>query len=156
AVAVGGYHTVALKRDGTAVAWGRNAEGQTTVPAGLSGVVAIAAGDRHTVILKSNGTVVAWGDNSSGQTNVPAGLNGVTAIAAGSEHTLALVGSGLSSAPIITVLSIGNDLTLVWPTTTAAYRVESTLSLSPSITWTNVTGNFQTNGRSISIVLPIT
>ena len=33
----------------------------TTVPAGLSDVVAIAAGAEHTVALKADGTVVAWG-----------------------------------------------------------------------------------------------
>ena len=33
------------------VAWGSNLFGQTTVPAGLSGVVAIAAGELHTVAL---------------------------------------------------------------------------------------------------------
>ena len=66
------------------MAWGNNSEGQATVPAGLSGVIAIAAGDDHSLALKSDGTVVAWGWNTYGQTNVPAGLSGVTAIAAGS------------------------------------------------------------------------
>ena len=67
-----------------------NDKGQSTVPAGLSGVVAIAAGGFHTVALKQDGTVVAWGDNNKGQTKVPAGLSGVVAIAAGGEHTVAL------------------------------------------------------------------
>ena len=62
AIAAGNGHTVALKSDGTVVAWGYNFYGQTTVPPGLSGVTAIAAG-YHTVALKSDGTVVAWGDN---------------------------------------------------------------------------------------------
>ena len=79
-----------LTRGGTVVAWGGNSEGQTTVPAGLSGVVAIAAGGLHTVALKQDGTVVAWGDNGNGQTTVPAGLSGVVAIAAGGSHTVAL------------------------------------------------------------------
>ena len=79
-----------LTRGGTVVAWGGNSEGQTTVPAGLSGVVAIAAGTFHTVALKQDGTVVAWGYNDSGQTKVPAGLSGVVAIAAGRYHTVAL------------------------------------------------------------------
>ncbi|KAB2661568.1 MAG: hypothetical protein DVB32_02330, partial [Verrucomicrobia bacterium] len=80
--------------DGTVVAWGDNSYGQTTVPAGLTGVTAIAAGSYHTVRLKSDGTVVAWGWNIFGQTTVPAGLTGVTAIAAGAFHTVALKSDG--------------------------------------------------------------
>ena len=79
-----------LTQGGTVVAWGGNSDGQTTVPAGLSGVVALAAGGFHTVALKQDGTVVAWGHNTSGQTTVPAGLSGVVAIAAGGSHTVAL------------------------------------------------------------------
>ncbi len=62
---------MALKGDGTVAAWGRNFSGQTTVPAGLSGVTAIAAGDNHAVALKADGTVVAWGNNAVGQTTTP-------------------------------------------------------------------------------------
>jgi len=112
AIAAGSYHTVAVKSDGTVVAWGSNTDfygnvaGQSTVPAGLSGVIAVAAGGAHTLALKSNGTVAAWGNNNSGQVNgtapvttaggnslmlnVPAGLTGIKAVAAGLEHSLAL------------------------------------------------------------------
>jgi len=53
---------LALKPNGTVVGWGAGGSGQSgirhfgqiTVPAGLSGVVAIAAGVRHTVALKLN------------------------------------------------------------------------------------------------------
>ena len=34
AIAAGGYHSLALTSDGTVVAWGRNYEGQTTMPIG--------------------------------------------------------------------------------------------------------------------------
>jgi len=51
---------MALKADGTVVAWGDNGEGQADVPAGLTDVIAIAAGLSHSVALKSYGTVVAW------------------------------------------------------------------------------------------------
>ncbi|WP_407541942.1 hypothetical protein Q0M94_20935 (plasmid) [Deinococcus radiomollis] len=90
-----GYqHSVALKSDSTVVAWGDNTSGQSTVPAGLSGVVAVSAGYRHSVALKSDGTVVAWGDNTSGQLNVPAGLSGVVTVAGGGLHSVALKSDG--------------------------------------------------------------
>ncbi|MCX6874714.1 MAG: cadherin-like beta sandwich domain-containing protein [Verrucomicrobia bacterium] len=94
AIAAGNEHTVALKNDGTVVAWGRNVEGQTTLPGGLSGVTAIVAGGDTSYALKSDGTVVAWGDNLHGQRDVPAGLSGVTAIAAGGHHAMALKNDG--------------------------------------------------------------
>jgi hypothetical protein len=87
-------HNLALFDNGTVFAWGNNQGGQTTVPAGLSGVVAIAAGYGHSLALKSDGKVVAWGSNASGQTNVPAGLSGVIAIAGGLQHSLALKSDG--------------------------------------------------------------
>ena len=90
---------MALKDDGSVVAWGQTCCGISTVPAAARhGVTAIAAGVFHTVALKSDGTVVAWGDNSFGQTTVPAGLSGVTAIAAGGNHTMALIGKAVPVA----------------------------------------------------------
>lgn len=94
-VAGGEQHSVALKADGTVVAWGNGYYGQTTVPAGLSDVVALSAGMRFSLALKSDGTVVAWGAWSSGQgVTVPAGLNQVVAVAAGNSHVLALKTDG--------------------------------------------------------------
>ena len=71
AVAGGAWHSLALKSDGTVVAWGDNESGQTNVPQGLSNVMAIAAGNFHSVALKNDGRVVSWGDIGEGQTNVP-------------------------------------------------------------------------------------
>ena len=93
-VAAGTHHSLALKSDGTVVAWGFNYSGQCTVPSGLSGVIAIAAGNSHSLALKSDGTVVAWSDNGWSQSTVPSGLNGVIAIAAGEAHNLALKSDG--------------------------------------------------------------
>ena len=89
ALAAGWSHSLALKPNGTVLAWGSNDFGQTNVPPDLSGVKAIAAGWDHNLALKSNGTVVAWGWNYHGITNVPAGLSDVTAVAAKGYHSLA-------------------------------------------------------------------
>jgi hypothetical protein len=88
AIAGGGFHSLALKGDGTVVAWGDNDSGQTNVPPDLTNAVAIAAGWKNSLALKNDGTVVAWGLNSS----VPAGLTNAVAIAAGKFHSLALLG----------------------------------------------------------------
>lgn len=102
AIAAGAQHTLALRPDGSVVAWGNNSYGQTNVPAGLSNVIAIAAGDYHSLALKADGTVTVWGDNSYGQSNAPAGLSNIVMIAAGPAHNLALRNDG-------TVIGWGND-----------------------------------------------
>ena len=51
AIAAGVDHSLALRGDGTIVAWGDNTYGQTGVPGGLSGVSAIAAGGRHSMAI---------------------------------------------------------------------------------------------------------
>jgi len=97
AIAAAQAQSVALKGDGTVVAWGCGVPftyGQCSVPGGLSGVTSIAAGYFHSLALKGDGTVVAWGcagGFDSGQCTVPAGLSRVSAIAAGDYDSLALV-----------------------------------------------------------------
>lgn len=83
---------MALRNDGTFVAWGDNEFGQNDVPPGLSNVVAITAGWWHALALLSNGTVASWGEGTV--TNVPVGLSNVVAIAAGEERSLALQANG--------------------------------------------------------------
>jgi hydroxylaminobenzene mutase len=83
------WHNLALRSDGTVVAWGNNNFGQTNVPAGLSNVLAIAAGYQHSLALERDGTLVAWG-NPRYVTNVPPVLGQVAAISSGDYHSLAL------------------------------------------------------------------
>src|ERR1039457_4497481 len=61
AIAAGRYHSLAITQGGPVVEWGANRFGETTLPSGLSGIVAIAAGDAHNLALQQDGTVVAWG-----------------------------------------------------------------------------------------------
>ncbi|HWQ90682.1 MAG TPA: immunoglobulin domain-containing protein, partial [Clostridia bacterium] len=93
ALAASGAHNLALKDDGTVVAWGQDRV-RTNVPAGLTNVVAISAGDWGSLALKADRTIAAWGFNTRGQTNVPPELTNVVAISAGAYHNLALKPDG--------------------------------------------------------------
>jgi trimeric autotransporter adhesin len=73
--------SLALKRDGTVVAWGDNSFGQTSTPAGLSNVTAIAAGAFQGLAIKTDGTIANWGQGNP----PPNWLTNVVAIAAGGE-----------------------------------------------------------------------
>jgi alpha-tubulin suppressor-like RCC1 family protein len=91
AIAAGASHALALRSDGSVVAWGRLLIGQITPPEGLSNVVAISAGDAHSLALRADGTVVGWGEESS---TAPSDIYGVIGIAAGNQHTLLLKSDG--------------------------------------------------------------
>jgi Chaperone of endosialidase/Regulator of chromosome condensation (RCC1) repeat len=71
------------------VAWGRNTDGQTSVPV-IANVTAVAAGTNQSLALLSDGSVVKWGGGPS----LPLGLANVTHIAAGTAHNLARKADG--------------------------------------------------------------
>jgi hypothetical protein len=106
-LACGKNHAVLLKNDGTVVCWGNNTYGQSTVPVGLSGVIAVDAGDNHTIALKNDNTVVCWGDNTYGQTSVPAGLR-AKSISAGGDFCVAIRTAAATDVNAV-VGSVAND-----------------------------------------------
>jgi alpha-tubulin suppressor-like RCC1 family protein len=126
AISAGFFHSLALLRNGTVMAWGNGDYGElgnggtsnSDVPvqvSGLTGVKAISAGGIDSLALMGDGTVMAWGGDEYGQlglgerithrTDVPVrvvGLSGVRAISAGMFYNLALLSNG-------TVMAWGYD-----------------------------------------------
>lgn len=98
AIAAGGYHSLAVRANGTVAAWGLNNYGQLDVPADLTNVLSIAAGGYFSLALRSDGTVIGWGANELGQASVPGGLSNVVEIAAGWNHGLAVKADGTVTA----------------------------------------------------------
>lgn len=118
AVAAGSFFSLALKWDGTVLAWGENSNGQlgvgdsvdkgTPVPVtNLVDAIAIDAGEDFSMAVLQNGTVKSWGHNPSGvlgignatvtKSTVPTNvltLTNITAVACGYQHALALDTNG--------------------------------------------------------------
>ena len=88
-VAAGAGHVLALREDGSLVAWGgKNEDGELDVPEGNE-FVAIAAGAAYSVALRDDGSLSAWGRDLWGRLDVPPG-NRFIAISAYGPHGLAL------------------------------------------------------------------
>jgi alpha-tubulin suppressor-like RCC1 family protein len=97
ALAAGDLHGLALRADGTVVAWGNNGSGQTNVPTDLTNAVSVAAGSWHSLALRKDGTVVMWGHfyGTSDNTVSPQATNVVAlALGPGAHHALVLRADG--------------------------------------------------------------
>lgn len=79
AISAAPMHCLALRKDGTVLAWGRNVLGQLgrgpevsqdprpEPVSGLKDIVAVSAGSASCLALKADGTVWGWGANTFGQ-----------------------------------------------------------------------------------------
>ncbi|MFA6287906.1 MAG: RHS repeat-associated core domain-containing protein [Opitutaceae bacterium] len=124
ALSAGTTHSLAVKADGTAWAWGENRFGQlgdgTTLlrpqaiqvqglTAPLAGVVSVTTGSLSSYAVKNDGTLWAWGGNKAGGLGdgtttdrlravqvqgASAPLTGIVAVAAGGLHAVALKSDG--------------------------------------------------------------
>jgi hypothetical protein len=96
-IVAGDFDALALRDDGTVVAWGigepgasgegEDDYGQATVPPGLTNIVAVAAGGTFSVVLGEDGTMFSWGFCDSGP---PTNLSNIVDIAASGSGCLAL------------------------------------------------------------------
>jgi alpha-tubulin suppressor-like RCC1 family protein len=128
AISGGGFHSLALKSDGTVVACGGNFYGQLgddtydsqlapVVVASLSNVKAIVAGGYHNLALTNDGTVYTWGHNTDGQLgdgasddrtlpNAISNLTDTWFITAGESHSIALNAAPVTVSGVITLESM--------------------------------------------------
>lgn len=94
AIALGSSHALAMRTDGSVVAWGDNSEGQTNVPLGLKGVSAVTASSGASLAIKRDGKVIAWGSATDPLMAYPSDLADVRSVVAGNQFGMALKGNG--------------------------------------------------------------
>ncbi|HEX2992637.1 MAG TPA: PxKF domain-containing protein [Anaerolineales bacterium] len=89
-IAVGTYHTCALRPDGSIDCWGWNVYGQAEDQSGP--YTQVTAGSNHTCALTPSGAVDCWGANEYGQAEDQSGP--YTQVSTGYLHNCALTPSG--------------------------------------------------------------
>ena len=145
AIAAGTYHSLALRANGTVVAWGAGIingdpphRGQSVVPAGLTNVVAIAGNSDYSFALRRDGAVVVWGGGYGA--SVSAGSNTV-AIAARSDWGLFLQADGTVIGGRVPPHSLADVLAIsAGAAHGLALKADGTLAA-----WDQWDGEYQTN-----------
>jgi alpha-tubulin suppressor-like RCC1 family protein len=113
-ISAGSYHSLAVRTDGSAWAWGRNTYGQlgdgsvtnrsspVSVMGGFGDWCQVSGGRCHSLAVRTDGTAWAWGCNTNGQlgdgsvtsrtspVSVVGGFGDWCQISAGSSHSLAI------------------------------------------------------------------
>jgi hypothetical protein len=121
-VSAGNQHSLGVRADGTAWAWGNGSNGRlgdntivtksspVSVVGGFTNWTQVSAGETHSLGLRANGTAWGWGNGSLGklgdgatvQKNSPVsvvgGFTDWTQVSAGSNHSLGLRANGTAWA----------------------------------------------------------
>jgi hypothetical protein len=143
AIAAGQYHTVALKSDGTVVAWGDNYYGQTNVPvAAQSGVTAIAAGGYHTVAIVG-AAVAAPQITVQPQSQIASATSNVT-------FSVAATGSGLTYQ----WRKNGGDISGATSSTLTLNSVTRTAGGTYSVVVTSSGGSTTSSAATLRVIAP--
>jgi alpha-tubulin suppressor-like RCC1 family protein len=159
-VSAGENCVLALKRDGTVIAWGRNYSAECHVPIGLKNVTTISAGSTHSLALRDDGTIVVWGRYLG---RIPTGYQKYTGIAAGHEHSLLLKDDGTIDT---FVGARENDLPLYHPELTnvtaisaGPYYFLALLRNGSVVSWgyqkNSISYNLNTTGKNITNITAI-
>ena len=131
-VAIGSYHIVGRKKDGTVVACGSNSAGQCNV-AKWKDIVKVSCGIDHTVGLKNDGTVLTCGYNSDPSCNILSWTD-IIDIECGDSYTIGLRKNG-------TVISCKNNRIGRIVDTTKWSNVEKIRATRDGIVGITETGN---------------
>ncbi|WP_375758503.1 carboxypeptidase regulatory-like domain-containing protein [Corallococcus exercitus] len=91
-VALGTYHSVLLKADGSLVLWG--GEAAYLPPLDVHDGVAVACARYTCFVLRADGTVLGWSMHSEPESVVPQGLKDVVSIDGGLTHVVAVTMDG--------------------------------------------------------------
>jgi alpha-tubulin suppressor-like RCC1 family protein len=121
-VSAGGVHSLAVRANGSAWAWGNNTSGRlgdgtvtarsspVSVVGGFSDWVQVSAGDAHNLAVRANGSAWAWGLNTSGRlgdgtitsrtspVSVVGGFSDWVQVSAGNAHSLGVRANGTAWA----------------------------------------------------------
>jgi alpha-tubulin suppressor-like RCC1 family protein len=121
-VSAGRYHSLGVRANGTAWAWGRNSSGQlgdntttsrlspVSVVGGFTDWIQVSAGGTHSLGLRANGTAWAWGYNGNGRlgvntttssrspVSVVGGFTDWIQVSAGGAHSLGVRANGTAWA----------------------------------------------------------
>ncbi len=145
--AAGTSHSLAIKTNGTVVAWGLNSNGQlginstttskmAVVVSGLTDVIDLVGGGAHSMAMKSDGSIWSFGFNYTGALGDGTSTRRLTPVRAGGT-TLGLRMAAKNNLSVVektdgTIVSFGENVSGVFGNGTLGYAM--TMAQVPSLT----------------------